>query len=121
MCIRDSTRGEVIAWLQRAREDFAALGGTELIEVTQEQALLSLQGPRSRDVLAALTDADVSSEAWAFRDSRDVSVAGIATRVTRITYVGELGYELLVARAEASALYDALLEAGEAHGIRDSP
>ena len=114
----DNTRGEVIAWLQRAREDFAALGGTELIEVTQEQALLSLQGPRSRDVLAALTDADVSSEAWAFRDSRDVSVAGIATRVTRITYVGELGYELLVARAEASALYDALLEAGEAHGIR---
>lgn len=114
----DNTRGEVIAWLQRAREDLAHLGPTEAIEVTEGHALLSLQGPRSRDVLAELTDADVSPAAFRFRDVRDLSLAGIRVRASRITYVGELGYELLVPRADASAVHDAVLDAGAAHGIR---
>jgi len=114
----DNTRGEVIAWLQRAREDFAHLGGTELREVTEDFALLSLQGPCSREVLSALTEDDVSAEAIAFRDVRDLTVAGVPVRVSRITYVGELGYELWVAREDAGTLYDALLTAGQPHGIR---
>ena len=114
----DNTRGDVIAHLQRAREDRADLGATELVEATEDFALLSLQGPRSRAVLAAVTGEDVSGDAFAFRDSRAVVVAGLPVRVTRITYAGELGYELLLASGDAGPVYDALLDAGRAHGIR---
>ena len=114
----DNTRGDVLAQLQRAREDRADLGATELVEVTEDFALLSLQGPASRKILASLTDADLSGEAFAFRDSRDIVVAGVPVRATRITYVGELGWELLIARAEADRVYDATLDAGRPHGIR---
>lgn len=114
----DNTRGEVLAQVQRAREDRADLGATELHEETEELALLSLQGPRSREVLAALTAGDVSGQSLAFRDVRDLTVAGVPVRVARITYVGELGYELTVARADAGHVYDAILDAGRAHGIR---
>lgn len=119
----DNTRGDVLAFLQRAREDLADLGPTELAEVTEDIALLSLQGPRSRDILAALTDAhvhdaDVSDLALRFRDVREIALHGTPVRVSRITYVGELGYELWVAADRAGELYDAVLAAGAGHGLR---
>jgi glycine cleavage system aminomethyltransferase T/glycine/D-amino acid oxidase-like deaminating enzyme len=77
-------------------------------DVTRDYAQLNLQGPLSRDILAALTEADLSTEAWPFRGVREIEVAGVAVTCARITYLGELGYELYVAADRALDLYDAI-------------
>ncbi|MFQ5984441.1 MAG: FAD-dependent oxidoreductase, partial [Alphaproteobacteria bacterium] len=88
-----------------------------LIDVTSAFAVLSLMGPRSRDVLGAVTDADVSNEAFPFATSREVVIAGATVRALRMTYVGELGWELHVPVDSAPAVYERLMEAGAEHGI----
>jgi 4-methylaminobutanoate oxidase (formaldehyde-forming) len=75
-------------------------------------------GPRARDVLAAATGADLSNAAFPFGHAREIGVAGVRLRALRITYVGELGWELHVPLAETGKVYDALMAAGAAHGIR---
>jgi 4-methylaminobutanoate oxidase (formaldehyde-forming) len=107
----DTAHGHVRGMLGRA-----ARGRDVRVEdVTAEHAQLNLQGPLSRDVLAKLTDADLTSDAWPFRGVREIDVAGIPVTCARITYLGELGYELYVAADRALELYDALA-AGE--GVR---
>jgi glycine cleavage system aminomethyltransferase T len=78
---------------------------------TTAYAQLNLQGPASRGALATLTDADLSTEAWPFRGVREIDVAGIPVTCARITYLGELGYELYVSADRALDLYDALAAA----------
>ncbi len=79
---------------------------------------LSIAGPRARDVLGAITDADVSAEALRFLDFREMDLGMIPARVGRLSYSGDLGYELWVAPEYQRALYDRLMTAGQAHGIR---
>jgi glycine cleavage system aminomethyltransferase T/glycine/D-amino acid oxidase-like deaminating enzyme len=100
----DTAHGHVAAMLRRAAR------GREVIveDETTSYAQLNVQGPLSRDVLAALTNADLSTEAWPFRGVRDVEVVGVPVTCARITYLGELGYELYVAADRALELYDAL-------------
>jgi glycine cleavage system aminomethyltransferase T/glycine/D-amino acid oxidase-like deaminating enzyme len=101
----DTGHGHVRALLGRA-----ARGRDVRIEdVTGDFGQLNLQGPLSRDVLADLTDADLSTEAWPFRGVREIRVAGVPVICARITYLGELGYELYVDNARALELYDALV------------
>jgi glycine cleavage system aminomethyltransferase T len=88
-----------------------------LADVTADYAQLNVQGPRSRDTLASLTDADLSTEVFPFRTARWIEVAGVHVLCARITYLGELGYELYVPAAEALSVYDALGAAGAAYGI----
>jgi 4-methylaminobutanoate oxidase (formaldehyde-forming) len=92
----------------------------ELCEVTSELAVLALMGPAARDVLAAVCAEDVSNQALPFGTLRTLRVAGAAVLALRITYVGELGFELHVPVQEAGAVYDALMRAGAAHGIRNA-
>src|SRR5262249_51529990 len=93
----DTAHGHVAGMLRRA-----ARGRDVRIEdVTAAFGQLNLQGPLSRDVLAGLTDADLSTEAWPFRGIREVEVAGVRVTCARITYLGELGYELYVAADHA--------------------
>jgi 4-methylaminobutanoate oxidase (formaldehyde-forming) len=107
----DTAHGHVAGLLGRA-----ARGRDVRVEdAGAAYAQLNLQGPLSRDVLAKLTDADLSTDAWPFRGVREVDVAGIPVTCARITYLGELGYELYVAADRALELYDALA-AGE--GVR---
>jgi 4-methylaminobutanoate oxidase (formaldehyde-forming) len=107
----DTAHGHVAGLLGRA-----ARGRDGRVEdAGAAYAQLNLQGPLSRDVLAKLTDADLSTDAWPFRGVREVDVAGILVTCARITYLGELGYELYVAADRALELYDALA-AGE--GVR---
>ena len=80
---------------------------------------LSIAGPKSRDVLAALVDADVSNAAFRFMDYREMDVAGAPCRVNRITYTGDLGYEIWMAPEYQRRVYSAIKAAGAAHGIRD--
>jgi 4-methylaminobutanoate oxidase (formaldehyde-forming) len=105
--------------------DFSWIGdhvGNELdvtlTDVTEDFGTLSLMGPRARDVLAAVTDADVSNTAFPFGHVREISIAGHTVRALRVTYVGELGWELHVPIAATGEIFDALMAAGEKYSIR---
>jgi sarcosine dehydrogenase len=89
-----------------------------LTDVTEEFGTLSLMGPRARDVLVAVTKADVSNAAFPFGHVREIEIAGTTVRALRVTYVGELGWELHVPIGAAGAVFDALMAAGKPHGIR---
>jgi dimethylglycine dehydrogenase len=78
---------------------------------------LSIAGPKSRDVLQALTDEDVSNAAFKFMDHRSFDVANCPAMVNRVTYTGDLGYELWVAPEYQRRLYQEIMRAGAAHGI----
>ncbi len=88
-----------------------------VVDVTSAYACIALMGPRSRAVLAAVTDADVSNEAFPFFTMQEIGVAGAPSMALRVTYVGELGWELHVPVEFATTVYDALLAAGQPHGI----
>jgi sarcosine oxidase subunit alpha len=84
----------------------------EIVNVTGALAAVNLAGPRSRDALAGLTDADVSAEAFKYLDANEIQVAGVACLALRIGFVGELGYELHCAASASEHLWDALVDAG---------
>ena len=79
---------------------------------------LSIAGPKANDVLAALTDEDVSLGAFRFMDHREMVIGGVPAQVNRISYTGDLGYEIWVRPEYLRKLWFAILEAGEPHGIR---
>jgi 4-methylaminobutanoate oxidase (formaldehyde-forming) len=86
-------------------------------DVTEDFGTLSLMGPRARDVLAAVTDADVSNAAFPFGSVREIAVAERPVRALRVTYVGELGWELHMSIGDTGVVFDALMAAGKPHGI----
>ena len=88
-----------------------------IADVTDATAILAVTGPRARDVLATCTDADLSSKAFPWLTAREVHVAGVPVTALRVSYVGELGWELHHPIARMPELYDALVAAGEAHGM----
>ena len=102
-------------WIRRHLGDDAR---AVLTDVTSGSAVLGVMGPRSRALLARLTDADLGNDAFPFGASREIWLARARVRATRITYVGELGWELYVPTEFAPAVYDALLAAGEDLGLR---
>jgi sarcosine oxidase subunit alpha len=89
-----------------------------LSDVTQALSAVNLAGPRARDILARLTDADCSPEAFAYLDSRQARVAGVEALLMRIGFVGELGYEIHFPAACGEDMWTAILTAGEPEGIR---
>ncbi len=86
---------------------------------TDELGVLVVAGPKARDTLAGLTDADLSNRAFRWLSAREIEVAGVALRALRVNYVGELGWELHCPMAHLTELYQAIRTAGEAHGIAD--
>ncbi|WP_394889320.1 FAD-dependent oxidoreductase [Mesorhizobium sp. AaZ16] len=92
--------------------------GAALVDVTEEFGTLSLMGPRARDVLEQVTDADVSNAVFPFGHVREIAIAGYTVRALRVTYVGELGWELHVPISATGEVFDALMAAGKPHGIR---
>jgi glycine cleavage system aminomethyltransferase T len=93
--------------------------GTTVTERRDEFAVLTLQGPRSREVLQRLTHVDVSNDAFPYYTFiRDVLVAGIGAQVSRIGFTAELGYEIQVPRERALDLWDAVLDAGADLGVK---
>ncbi|MBV8649894.1 MAG: GcvT family protein [Alphaproteobacteria bacterium] len=78
---------------------------------------LSLAGPKSRDVLQALTDTDLSNAAFKFLDHRAIDIANVPALINRVTYTGDLGYEIWVAPEYQRRLYQEVMAAGKAHGI----
>jgi 4-methylaminobutanoate oxidase (formaldehyde-forming) len=84
----------------------------KLIDVTSAFAVLPLMGPRARDLLQLATEDDVSNAGLPFGSSREVRIAGAPLRALRVTYVGELGFELHVTSEFSLTVFDALIEAG---------
>ncbi len=89
----------------------------EIGNVTDDFGVLVLTGPRSRDVLGQLTDADLGNNAFRWLTAQEIDVAGVPTRALRVSYAGELGWELHVPMAEMKTVYDAVMQAGAGHGI----
>ena len=92
--------------------------GCTLRDVTEDFGVLSLMGPKARDVLAPLCGEAVTHEAFPFGAVRELSIAGCPVQALRITYVGELGWELHVPIAALAQVHDALMEAGRPEDIR---
>jgi len=78
---------------------------------------LSIAGPKARDVLAKLTDDDVSAAAFRFLDFREAEIGALPAIINRVTYTGDLGYEIWVKPEYQRRLYDAIMEAGKEFGI----
>jgi dimethylglycine dehydrogenase len=89
----------------------------EIKNVTDDFGVLVLTGPRARDVLGQVTDADLGNNAFPWLTAQEIEVAGVPLRALRVSYAGELGWELHTPMAEMETVYDALMAAGEAHGI----
>ena len=106
-------------WIgRRARERVGAAAGVH--DLTDELSVLGVMGPRSRELLTSLTDDDLAEEAFPFATSRELTLAGETVRATRMTYVGELGWELMVPWDATAAVYEAVRSAGEALGLAEA-
>jgi len=101
-------------WIRRHLGEARAV----LTDVTSAYAVLGVMGPRSRALLARVTDADLSTPAFPFGASREIWIGAALVRATRITYVGELGWELYVPTEFAQAVHDVIVSAGEDLGLR---
>ena len=99
------------------RRNLPSGANASLVDVTSSYAVFGVMGPKSRDLLATLTTADLSDEAFAFGSSRQISLGYATVRATRITYVGELGWELYVPAEFAVGVYEDLMSAGAEFGV----
>jgi len=103
-----------LAWLrQHAPDD----GSVHVADVTSQLACLGLWGPRARDVLQPLTTDDLANEAFPYMSAREIAIGRVPCTAVRVTYVGELGWELYCPTDLGLALWDTLWEAGRAHGL----
>jgi len=102
------------AWI---RQHIPAGLDAELIDVTEDYGTLSLFGPDARNVLQAVTDDAVGHTDFAFGTVREITISGHKVRAFRITYVGELGWELHMPIAATGDAFDAIFAAGEKYGI----
>jgi len=91
-----------------------------LIDVTSSYAVLAIMGPRSRDVLQGLTDRDMSNAGFPFGRVKRINIANAPVLALRVTYAGELGWELHIPVEFALSVYDALTVAGQRHGIANA-
>jgi 4-methylaminobutanoate oxidase (formaldehyde-forming) len=102
------------AWLRRHLPDD---GSVSVRDLTASRACFGLWGPAARDILAPLTRDDLSNEAFPFLTAREISVGSVPVLALRVTYVGELGWELYAPADYGRALWTTLWDAGRAHGL----
>ncbi|MEM7231222.1 MAG: FAD-dependent oxidoreductase [Planctomycetota bacterium] len=100
-------------WIERRTE-----GHATLVDVTSGFGTIGLMGPRARDVLERVTDADVSHEAFPFGTAKEIAIGLATARAMRVTYVGELGWELHIPTEMMRTAYESLLRAGEEFDLR---
>ncbi len=103
-----------LAWIrQHAPDD----GSVHVADVTSQYACLGLWGPAAREILQPLTRADLATSAFPYMTAQAVAVGPVPCLAVRVTYVGELGWELYCPAEYGVALWDALWEAGREHGL----
>ena len=92
-------------------------GTAQIFDLTSSWCTLGLWGPRARDILAATTSADVSHEGFPFATCRTIELGSLRVLASRISYVGDLGWELYVPIEQGARLWDIVAEAGAPHGV----
>lgn len=113
--VTDTMHRHAETWMKRhiGRDDHAFV-----TDMTAAYAQINIQGPKSRDLLQTLTTADLSNAAFPFRCAREIEIGYAKVLCIRITYLGELGYELYVPAEQAVHVYDVIVAAGEPFGLR---
>jgi len=111
----DTAHGHVLTWMRRHCCDDMRVA---ISEVTSSSAQINIQGPRSRQLLQSVTSTDLANDAFPFRAARQIDVGYARVLCIRITYLGELGYELYVPTEQATHVYERLVAAGEGVGLR---
>ncbi|WP_422026650.1 GcvT family protein [Roseovarius sp.] len=101
-------------WISR---NIPASMNCQLVDITSANAVLSLMGPNARKILGTVTRDDVSNAAFPFGTLRTIGIAGCPVRALRVTYVGELGWELHLPVEYAQTIYQAIMQAGEPLGL----
>ncbi len=102
-------------WIRRR---LAGRNGVELIDVTAGMGVVSVMGPLSRETLQPVTSVALDNAAFPFGSTQRIPIAGVAAQALRISYAGELGWELHAPFEDVPAIYDAIAESGSAHGLR---
>jgi len=111
----DTALRHVETWMRR---NIPSDAHAFVTDVTSGYAQINIQGPRSRELLQSITTVDLSNEAFPFRTAREIDIGFARALCVRITYLGELGYELYIPAEQAAHVYDRLVVAGEPVGLR---
>lgn len=106
-----------LGWMQLNPQGFGNPAGLTIEDVTEHYACLGLWGPHARQVLAQVTTSDISNAAFPYMTAQWLDVTGVKVWAQRVSYVGELGWELYCENADAVMLWNALMRAGKAFGI----
>ncbi len=114
----DTAHRHVETWMKRAIARMGDAAHAFVTDVTSGWGQLNVQGPRSRELMQMLTTADLSNEAFPFRAAREIDLGYARALCVRITYLGELGYELYVPAEQTAHVYERIVEAGEKVGLR---
>jgi glycine cleavage system aminomethyltransferase T/glycine/D-amino acid oxidase-like deaminating enzyme len=110
----DTAHRHAETWMRRHAGD----RHVAVTDMTSGFAQLNVQGPRSRELLQSLTSVDLSNDAFPFRTARSIDIGFARALCIRITYLGELGYELYIPVEQATHVYDRVVAAGPAYGLR---
>jgi len=110
----DTAHRHVETWMKRHIGDAHA----HVADMTGAYAQINIQGPRSRELMQQVTSVDLANEAFPFRAAREIDIGFARVLCIRITYLGELGYELYIPTEQALHVYDRLVDAGAHVGLR---
>jgi 4-methylaminobutanoate oxidase (formaldehyde-forming) len=109
----DTVHRHTLSWMKRHFGDAHAFAA----DMTGAYAQINIQGPRSRELMQLVTTHDMGNEAFPFRAAREIDIGFARVLTIRITYLGELGYELYIPAEQATHVYDRLVLAGERVGL----
>ncbi|MCP3673690.1 MAG: FAD-dependent oxidoreductase [Gammaproteobacteria bacterium] len=110
----DTTHGHVKMWMDRnIPKDAHAF----VTDVTSSFAMVNIHGPKSRDLMRDLTTVDMSNDAFPYLSAKEIDIDYARLTAIRVTYVGELGWELYIPTEHALQVYDRIIEAGKAHNL----
>jgi 4-methylaminobutanoate oxidase (formaldehyde-forming) len=100
------------------RRNFPEDGHITITDVTSAYAMLTIQGPRSRTLLSGLTSVSLSNQDFPYLTAQEIDIGFARVQAIRVTYLGELGWELYIPTEHALDVYDRVIDAGPAHGLR---
>jgi 4-methylaminobutanoate oxidase (formaldehyde-forming) len=103
-------------WLEKQKRE-GGFADVAIKVVTEDFACFALMGPKARTILSNVTDYDMSHANFSFMPSREIKIANVKVRATRLTYVGELGWEIYVPVADGKKIWEVLIAEGTEHGL----
>lgn len=106
-----------LQWLRKIQREHE-FADVLITDLTSELAIFGIWGPQAREILTQITDQSLANEDFPFMTSQEITCAGKRVRATRITYVGELGWELSLPISDALVVWEALIAAGEPFGAK---